>query len=373
MLSGQTSPILALDLIDYSFSGNYFVTASNSIGGGSIAYGPTNSITELAPLIATISQLHNLMISMTNQIIANKGGTIYVNTNNVTVGGYVTTFGGFGTSYTEYFIQDAAGYGIEVYLGGAGDTNTPPVGTYVTVSGPVEIYHTELEIAPATISAIVTTNAAPVVPIGPRLANASFNDLSMNGLGTNAMLTSCSLVTFTNVYIYGNKTGGPISAYDNGLFPSNTTASSIYFTIGQYHSPDNTNVMECFEYTYNYGSNGVNGVIPNPFAYQPIPTNCFQITGAYVSYGGSPEIIPSRLADYVTNPPPTFTASITETKNAASVSWPVQAGSTYTVYSTTNLLGPWQQAASGLGYYPTNGAFTETNLTPAKFYLISSP
>ena len=372
-LTGQTNAFLSLDLVDYSFAGNYFVTASNSISGGSIAFGPTNSLTELAPLIATISQLHNLMISMTAQIIANKNGTLYVNTNNVTVGGYVTTYGGFGSTYTEYFIQDAAGYGIQVFLGGAGDTNTPPVGSYVTVSGPVEIYHTELEIAPATISAIITTNEAPTVPIGPRLASTSFNDLATNGLGTNAMLTSCSLITFTNVYLYGNRTGGSITNENHGFFPSNTTAGSIYFTIGQYHSPDNTNSMQCFEYCYNYGSNGVNSVIPNPFDLQPIPTNCFQLTGAYLSYGGSPEIVPSRLADYVTNPPPSFTASIAESKNVSSVGWPVQVGSTYTVFSTTNLLGPWTQAAAGLGYYPTNGAFSDTNSAPGKFYLISSP
>ena len=49
-LANQTSAGLALTLSDYSFSGNYFVTASNTINGGSIAYGPTNSIAELAPV-----------------------------------------------------------------------------------------------------------------------------------------------------------------------------------------------------------------------------------------------------------------------------------------------------------------------------------
>ena len=372
-LADQTNAGLALTLSDYTFSGNYFVTASNSINGGTIAYGPTNSLTELVPLVATISQLHNLMVSMAPQIIANKGGTIYVNTNNVTVGGYVTTYGGFGSTYTEFFIQDAEGYGIQVYLGGNGNTNTPPVGTYVTVSGPVEIYHTELEIAPASLSGIVTTNPAPVIPVGPKLANANFADLATNGLGTNAMLTSCSLITFTNVYLYGNKTGGVITNYNNGYFPSNTTAGSIYFTIGQYSVPDNTNVMQCFQYCYNYGSNGVNAAVPNPFDHQPIPTNCFQLTGAYLSYGGSAEIVPSRLADYVTNLPPSFTAGITKSNGGPALSWPVQWGSTYTVLGASSLLGPWTPVASGLGYYPTNGAFSDTNPAPAKFYLISSP
>ncbi len=370
-LPNQTNAALNLNLADYSFSGNYFVVASNAVNGGSIVYGPTNSLAELAPLVATIAQLHNLAISMSDQIIANKNGTIFVNSNNVTVGGYVTTFGGFGSSYSEYFIQDAAGYGIEVFLGGAGNSNTPPVGTYVTVSGPVEIYHTGLEIVPATISAIVATNPAPVIPFGPRIANGIFNDLSTNGLGTNAMQVSCALLTFTNVYLYGNKTGGAVSTYNNGLFPSNSVASSIYFTIGQYHVPDNTNVIECFEYDYNITSNGV--AAPNPFASKPIPTNCYQLTGAFLAYGGAAEVIPSRLADYVTNPPPAYAAGITQSNGVATIKWPAQYGSTYTLYSAPNPTGPWTPAAYGLAYFPTNGVVTDTNVAPAKYYRLSTP
>ncbi|HWY32736.1 MAG TPA: hypothetical protein VNX46_18370, partial [Candidatus Acidoferrum sp.] len=127
-LAGQNNAALNLTLLDYTYQGSYYVVASNSISGGSIAYGPTNSITELAPVTATLLQLHNLMLSQLPLVLANKGGFFYINTNNVTVSGYVTTYGGFGSSYTEYFIQDTNGYGIEVFLGGHGNTNTPPVG-----------------------------------------------------------------------------------------------------------------------------------------------------------------------------------------------------------------------------------------------------
>jgi hypothetical protein len=365
-LAGQTSPALNLNLEDYTYSGNYYVVVSNSINGGSIAYGPTNSLTEIAPLVATIAQLHNLMVSLSSEIVANKSGTVNVNTNNVTVSGYVTTFGGFGGSYTEYFIQDASGYGIQVYLGGFGNTYTPPVGTYVTISGPVVIYHTELEIEPASPSAI-TTNVAPAAAIGPKLANAEFNSLVTNGLSTNAMLGSCSLVTFTNVYIYG-KGGGAIA--NGGIFYSNSY-STAYFTIGKYSVPNNTNLMEIYQFGDNYATTP-NPTL-NPFDDQPVPTNCYQLTGIYLSYGGSSEIEPSRLADYVTNPPPAFAASVAQAKGVSTLTWPAQAGSTYSVYSTTNLTGPWTQAAQGLGYYPTNGVFTDTNTAAAKFYQISTP
>jgi hypothetical protein len=242
----------------------------------------------------------------------------------------------------------------------------PPVGTYVIVSGPVEVYHTELEIEPASLAAVTPTNA-PVVPLAPRLANGYFSDLTTNYLGTNALLTSCSLVTFSNVHIYG-KGGGAIG--NGGIFYSNSY-STAYFTVGQYGVPaSNTNLMEIFQPGYDYGTN-VDQL--NPFDNQPIPTNCTQLTGVYLNYGGTAEIEPSRLADYVTNPPAPFSASMTQTKGVPTITWPVQVGSTYSVYSTTNLAGPWTQTAYGLAYYPTNGAFTDTNSTKSKFYQISSP
>ena len=208
-LSGQNSAALTLFLQDYSYAGNYFVIASNTVSGGSVAVGPTNTIIEIAPVVATLLQLHNFEVSLvqTQGVSALKSKTVFINTNNVSVSGYVTTFGGFGTTYSEFQIQDASGYGVEVYLGySLGDQHTPPVGTYVTVTGPVEIYNTELELAPASLAAIVT-NPAPVLPLTPVLDNASFNGLVTNALGTNALLASMSMVTFTNVYIYGYTNG----------------------------------------------------------------------------------------------------------------------------------------------------------------------
>jgi hypothetical protein len=377
-LAGQTNAALALYLADYTYSGNYYVVASNALAGGSIALGPTNSLTEIAPVVASISQLHNLMISMASQVAADKNGTIWVNTNNVTVGGYVTTYGGFGNTYGEYFIQDAAGYGIEVYVAGVGNTNTPPVGTYVTVTGPVEIYHTELEIAPTSLAAITTNLDAPPIALTPRLENANFNDLSTNGLGTNAILLSGSLVTFTNVYLYGSSSGGAFGTGGShsgvgGIFYTNGY-TALYFTMGApYDATTNQNTIESYQFGYDYGTNRCS------FYNQTIPTHCAQITGVYLSYGGTPEILPSRFVDYATNPPPSFAASarvVPGTKGGpttTTINWPAQAGSTYSVYSATSLLGPWTQAAYGLAYYPTNGAFTDTNSASVKFYRVNSP
>jgi hypothetical protein len=370
-VSGQNGPILTLDLVDYTYAGNYYVTVTGPDG---TVNGPINSLTELAPLVASISQLHTLMISLTNTLSANKSGTTTINANNVTVGGYVTTYGGFGSSYTEYYIQDAGGNGIQVYVSGAPNKtslNTPPVGTYVTVTGPVVVYHGGLEIEPASLAAIVT-NSAPVIPLPPVLGNAQFNDLVTNGLGTNAIIKDCALVTFTNVYIYADRKGTALNGatfYANGF-------TTEYFTVGQYEYPNNTNTMEIYQFGYTIGGN------PSQFLGQVIPNYCSQLTGAYVAYNfTSPELEPSQLADYVTVVPTNFPVSVTESNSVVgkthlsqfNLTWPRQAGSTYSVYSAPNLLGPWTQAAYGLGYYPTTGSFTDTNSGAAKFYRVSTP
>jgi hypothetical protein len=388
-LSGQTSPQLSLYLADLTFQGNYYVVVSNSLNGGSIALGPTNTLVELAPLVATMLQLHNLEISFTNQIAANPGGVIVVSSNNVTVSGYVCQFNGFGSSsYSEYYIEDASGLGCEVYCGlpsagtvgfsaSPGNTNTPPVGTYLTVSCPLIVYEGALELTPTSFAAF-TTNAGPQGVIAPRLGNSLFYNLVTNSLGSNALLFGDSMLTFTNCYIYGSKTGAAIGSGGThsgvgGIFTSNTY-TEVFFTI---NSPFNsatghTNVMEIFQPCYNYGT-GVN-LKPSPLAYQSIQTNYAQLTGVYSLFDGTPELEPSRLADYVSNAPAPFSASISITqKGVTTVGWQPQVGSTYSVNGSTDLTGPWTQEAYGLAYYPTNGGFTETNHAPYKFYQITSP
>lgn len=379
-LSGQNSPALNLFLADYSTEGNYFLLASNSINGGSLAYGPTNTIVELAPLVATMQQLHNLLVSYTNEIAAGKVNPIPVNTNNVTVNGYVSMIAYGSGSYTEYFIQDASGLGVEVFLSGFGNTNGLPIGTYVTVSAPVEIYFGELEMAPTSPTAI-TTNSGPSIALTPRLFNASFNSVATNNFGATALTYQCSLVTFTNCFLYGNKTGGPLGITGNqhdgvgGIFESNFY-TQVYFTAGGPYNPatGNTNTWELFQPTYNYGP------AANPFKYNPfndvsIQTNYVQLTGIYAPFSaGVSELIPSRLIDYVTNAPVPFPIAASESKNGAvTLQWAPNVGSTYSVYDSATVNGPWAQAAYGLAYYPSNGVFLDTNKAPAKFYYISTP
>lgn len=382
-MNGQTGAGLNLYLADYTYqNGSFYVVASNSVNGGSIAFGPTNTLYILAPLNATMLQLHNLVISYTNQI---KGGasTINVNTNNIVVSGYVSDFAGFGSSYTEFYMQDASGLGVQVYLASHGNTNTPPIGTYVTVSAPLGIYYGVLEMEPTAVASIAT-NVGPVIPIAPRLDNAIFNDLATNAFGTNGLYYQCSLVTFSNVYLYGSPSGGAFGSDGSesgvgGIFYSNAY-TYLYFTVGGPYSAvtGNTNTMEIKQPTYNSGPASA-PVGYNPFNDVKIPTRCYELTGIYIPYNATlGELIPSRLADYVTNAPPAPTNSIVMTQAGLTITTPqasLQTGSTYSVQATPSLTTPsWTRAAYGLGYWPTNVTFTDTNIVPpGKFYTISSP
>ena len=386
-LAGQNNPWITLSLGDYTYAGQYFVVASNTVNGGSIAFGPTNKLVEVAPVVASMQQLHTYLNNSLAQIAANPGGTVYINTNNVTVSGYVSTYRGYGSSYTTFFMQDANGYGVEVFLAGFGNTNAPPIGTYVTVSAPLEVYHSGLELAPTSKSAIVT-NPAPLISLSPSLGNPYYADFVANPVGSNALRFSCSLVTFTNVYLYGNPQGGAFGSNTNssvgaysgvgGIFTSNSYCV-LFMTVGApYDAVTNNRVMEIFQPTYNYRNADGSALALNPFDYKPIPTHCDQLTGVLLPYGGSPsyvEVIASRYEDYVATNPPPFDISVRATGKTTAVSWAPVTGSTYSVYSATNTTGPWKNEASGLTYYPTNGSYSQTmtSTNSAKFFRVTIP
>jgi hypothetical protein len=222
--------------------------------------------------------------------------------------------------------------------------------------------------------------------LNPFLGNPYYADLTANPIGTNALRFTASLVTFKNVYLYGNSTGGAFGsgtssggAYSGigGIFTSNSYCI-LYITVGApYDAITNTNTMEIFQPTYDY-RNGTASIAQNPFDYQPIPTHCAQLTGVLLPYGGSPsyvEVIPSRYQDYLTASPAPFNLSLNVTNKTASVNWPAVGGATYSVLSTTNLLNPWTNVAYGLTYYPTNGSFSQaiSSSNSATFYRVTSP
>jgi hypothetical protein len=185
--------------------------------------------------------------------------------------------------------------------------------------------------------------------------------VATNNLGAYGLAAQCSLVTLTNVYLYSSAAGAAVS----GTFAANTTKALYAF-----QQPYTTGApyIEIYVYTYTNAANLLN---TNYFS-QTIPSFCYELTAPYGVYAPTtPEFYPTRFADFVTTPPAAFAAGISATNGVSTISWPAVVGSTYSVYSATNLLGPWTQSF-GLSYYPSTGTLTVTN-TAAGFYKVSTP
>lgn len=360
-LSGQTSTTLSLPNVAGSSAGYYYVAAT---GGAGTTDSLTNTLVLTPPVTVTIAQLHSLMQT-------NNSGSYTIGLGQyVTVSGRVTTFGPLSASsktYAEFYIQDGTG-GSYVFLGGYGTNSVPAPGSLVTITGPCQVYSGQLEIDPAigtvvngvTNGITISTNAAPAMPA---VQMPSFSLLATNPLCAAAIQIQCALVTFTNVYIYGSKTGGAIG--NGGKFYTNGY-TSLYITQGPYSNPANTNYMELFVPAYGYG-----GLSTNLWG-QIVPGQAYQLTGVMANFDGASELDATRLQDFVATPPAPFAASMTVTNGSPTLAWPALAGSTYSVYGATNLLGPWTQTF-GLSYYPSVGLYPLTNGAAAAFYKISTP
>lgn len=358
-MPGQTNTYLDLDDLAFTNAGQYYVEAT---GGDGSTDSSTSSVVVTPPLVVTIGELHSLMQT------GNAGNYTIGLGQYVTVSGWVTGFGPFSAStktYAEFYIQDGTG-GIYCYLD-AYETNTvPQPGTYVTITGPCQAYDGQLEIDPdigAVINGVtngitISTNA----PYMPAPQPVNFALLATNPLGVAGINIQCSLVTLTNVYIYGTATGGAVPAYfyTNGY-------TDLYLTEGPYNAVSNPNTYSLYVPAYGYG------YISTNFWGQPVPTHCYQLSGVLTYYSGASELDVTRPQDFVVNTPSSFSAGIVHSNSVSTVSWPAATGSTYSVYNATNITGPWTQTF-GLSYYPVTGIYEQTNgTTKQQFYRVSTP
>ena len=122
-LGGQTATNFAISELEYPNAGNYYLQATGPDG---VTAGPTNSLTVVAPLVATLPQLHELMGLEVSSITPSS--VIPINTNGVSVTGYVSVFGPLTSSTKTYaeFYMTYSNYGIYVFYSPSGHTNQIP-------------------------------------------------------------------------------------------------------------------------------------------------------------------------------------------------------------------------------------------------------
>jgi len=303
------------------------------------------------PSLVTIGFLHGFLTNTPpNNNYFPVGSTLF------NVQGVVTSFGEMmSQTYSEFFIQDGTGAAV-VFLNGFGNTNLAPVGALVSVTGEVEEYYGALELVlanPTNINVISYNNPLPATA----LLNVPL--MATNPMGTYGINIQCSLVTITNAYLYSSSSGAAVS----GTFAVNS--HTALYAFAQPYSAGQP-YMELYVYTY---TNAVNQLNTNFFG-KTIPSYAYQVTGEMGIYSTTvAEVYPTRYEDFVTVTNAPFKVGLTVSNGVSQLTWPAVNGSTYSVYSATNLLGPWTQIFGG--YYPT-GIYKATNSAAAQFYKVST-
>jgi hypothetical protein len=354
-LSGQTSSTLSFTG-GYPNSGSYYVTAANGVNSINSA---TIYVLIVPPPLISLATLKSY-VQDSDTVININGGQIF------NVEGIVTSVGDLysGGSASEFFIYDGTS-GCLVYRGGIYASNTPPVGALVQIISPAQSYYGGIEMDPGTGAAtngvyiFSTNNPLPAtVPLNFQLQ--ATNDSAAQG--TYGFGIQGSLISMTNVYLYSSAVGAAVT----GNFPTNSSKTLYVF-----QNPYSAGQPYITAVVYTY-TNIVNVSNTNYWG-KPIPSFCYELTGESVVYAPTTaRIWPTRYADFVTTRPSTFSAGVAMTNGTSTVSWPTVIGSTYSLYSSTNLLGPWTQTF-GLSYYPSIGNYTDTNSVSAKFYRVSTP
>ena len=114
---------------------------------------------------------------------------------------------------------------------------------------------------------------------------------------------------------------------------------------------------------------------------KPLPASAFQLTGVlgqYKSNTGTPrsdgyQVILSRYEDFVTVAPDPVALNLSRSAGASTLTWPSELGSTYSVWASDNLSGPFSLTIFGANFLGEAGLFVDTNNVPARFYKLSTP
>jgi hypothetical protein len=350
VVSGSQTPTLLLTGVSTNEGGSYTLTVT---GGVPPAITSSNAVlTVNPPKVVTIAYLRSLLNTNTWQA-GDTGDTFTISNAVVTTWTNVTS-----GSTASYYIQDASGCGIDLFVTGD-PTFRPQLGQLVSATGTLSSFDNALELDVnsqnpyqnyAVSDSDIHLLPAPAVFSLPLTNNLAL--METNWEGKLAMLTN---VWFTNVSlaIGGSSITDVISNAANMRF-------NIFFPSSEDKAIANTNIPGRFAYT-------ITGVLTKFSTANP---------GTIAGY----EMYVTRLGDIVTNPPPPVTASIALSGANVLLSWaavPYSAATlgaySYSVMASTNVTGPYLPVATGLTFNTTNGTYTDTLSGSVKFYQVNSP
>jgi hypothetical protein len=351
--SFSTSSSFTLSGISTNQAGTYYVIAQGADAPNAQSSNAILVVT--GPLATNIAYLRSLMTPGATPTVGNT-------TSLFSIQGVITTATNLTSGNTaSFYLQDATG-GINLFVTGD-STFRPALGAIVTATGTLSLFDDNLELdVTAGQQFEVYSNTGNTGPLPTPILLPWTEVLSPNGIVASNLdfiqtNTEGSVVTMTNVYFA-----------TTGTFNSGADFYSITNKSGQ-----------TFEIFYSEQETNFDGAT--------IPAFAYSVTGPLYQDSAAFAVIVTQLSDIVTTPPPAPVVSaalsgvggtnVTLKWSAAFANngWgSLGAPYTYSVWSSTNVAGPYSNQAPGLLFTTTNGTYTDVGPGKAtKFYLISSP
>jgi Immunoglobulin I-set domain len=301
-ISGSTNAMLTLASIDPGQAGPYQVIVSNALGTAtSIVAQVTVSIR--TPIVTNIAYLRTLQTT---------NWTPSDTTNLYTVTGTVTTpFNMSASTSSEFFIQDASGEGIAVFIGGG--SFTPAQGDSVQVTGPMGQFDGLLELS---LSVSNPSHTVTDLSSGNPLPAPKFFDFSsLTNIPYVETNIEGSLVIVSNVFIQQtNLNVGFVSGADYSMTNVNGRLLNLFI---------NANASDVIASSVPVFASSVTGVF-DQFTTSIPATNSYELD--FLQYAnlvpGTTASIPFTLQTVGTNAVLTWNATLFSLQSATNVSGP---------------------------------------------------
>jgi len=329
--------------------GAYYAVASNPYGNKTSG---VFTVTASAPPQVSIGFLRTLVDTST--YLATNSNSRWPAT------GTVTTYTNLTTADTSsYYLQDGTG-GLNIFVthGGGSDLVNgnrffaPQQGDVVTFTGFLSTFNSNLELEADTNDVstgfTILSNNIALLP-APKVIPFSITN-NLDFCETNLEGT---IVILTNVYFGTNAGVAVATGTANTTVTVTNAAGETFLVLFPFEDADITNrTLPSF-------ANTLAGVFTQNLANGGLPRN------------SSYNVTVTRFSDIVTNP---ITLYATKAGANTVLSWSAAPYTySYTLRSSSSVLGPYTPVATGLRFTDFNGTYTDTSAGTQKFYKITVP